>query len=92
MLVAKLEINGRPVGTVRIVRGADHPKLKRAYYYGFTATLDTDVPGYSVHQGEVVHSYDNGAAALLAKVMRAIVKQQKAAKHDRAAKIHNDSN
>jgi len=84
MLVVELSVadqgGQRRIGWVKMVRGIGHTRLKRAYYYKYRASIDD-----RMHEGEVLHSYQNGAAALTQKVLRAVVAQQKAAKHGRAA-------
>lgn len=75
-----MTVNGRvDVAKLMIVRGDQHPKLKRSFYYHYQADY-TDMDG-NKHRylGKVIHNYDKGAFALTQKVTKAIVAQQKAA-------------
>lgn len=60
---------------IKAVRGEAHQRLRRAFHYSYEATVDN-----VKYLGQVVHSYDNGAVALTAKITRAIVSQQRAAR------------
>jgi hypothetical protein len=80
MLVVDLSVHDgkgeRGIGQLAIVRGKQHPKLKRAFYYHYRAMIDGNW-----FIGDVVHTYENGAVALTQKVTKAIVGQQKAARN-----------
>jgi hypothetical protein len=69
-----IDVHGKNlIVAVKVVRGKPHTKLRNAFYYRYSVVLDD-----KIYTGTVVHSYDNGAVALTAKVTRAIVLQQKA--------------
>lgn len=76
MLVVDISVNRRRhVSIMKIVRGEQHKKLRKAFYYHYQVEVDGNL-----HIGTVVHSYDNGAIALVQKVSKAVVAQQKLAK------------
>lgn len=82
MLRIRLSINDNiaAIALITVVRRHEHPKLKRHFTYTYVAELDDS----EVFEGTVLHNYDNGAIALLQKVTKAIVSQQKANKNDKA--------
>lgn len=78
-----MDVNGRvQVAKLMIVRGDPHPKLKHHFTYHYQA--DYAPPGDTSYThryiGDVLHNYNNGAFALVNKVTKAILKQQKTAK------------
>lgn len=64
----------KTIASIEAVRGEAHPRLKRAYWYSYRATLENN----QMFVGKVLHSYDNGAIALTQKLTKAVVAQQKA--------------
>lgn len=60
------------IATIRAVRGEQHKKMRRAYYYDWRANVD-----HKAYNGRVLHSYDNGAVALTQKLTKAIIAQMK---------------
>lgn len=78
MLQVLLNINAESIATIKIIRREKHPQLKSSYYYSYIASyidMDGDERAY---MGLVLHNYDNGPIALVQKVTKAIVAQQKA--------------
>lgn len=77
MLVVTLTINvNHEAANIKIVRGDAHGKLPHHFYYHYQADDDNN----HRYIGNVLHNYNNGAIALVQKVTRAIVLQQKAVK------------
>lgn len=60
-----------------ITRKEQHHRLKRAFWYDYEAKYIDEVNKPHLYSGRLLHGYDNGAVALIAKVTRAITKQQK---------------
>lgn len=63
----------RSVFKIKAVRQQPHPKLPDHYYYSYEAVIDD-----KKHLGNVLHRYENGAMALVAKITKHVVAQQKA--------------
>lgn len=63
------------IAGISIVRGEAHEKLPTHFYYSYKANCDG-----KRYKGIVLHNYDTGAFALVKKVTKAIVAQQKADK------------
>lgn len=61
---------------MKIVRGEAHPKLRHHFYYSYQADDDDN----HRFMGKVLHNYNSGPFALIQKVSKAIVAQQKAAR------------
>lgn len=82
MLAVSLRVNNdiAAIGVMKIVRGEAHGKLRNHFWYSYQADDDQN----HRYLGKVLHNYDNGAFALVQKVSKAIVAQQKAArKHEK---------
>lgn len=76
LMVSMVVNNKREVGDIKIVRGEPHGKLPHHFYYSYQAD-DNDNHRYL---GQVLHNFNSGPYALVAKVTKAIVRQQKSAK------------
>jgi hypothetical protein len=69
-----VDVHGKnKIYSIKVVRGANHPKLPHHFYYAYTVKVDD-----KVYTGRVVHNYNRGAIALTQKVTKAIVAKQKA--------------
>ncbi len=81
MLRVVMDVNGKkPVATLNIVRGDAHPKLPTTFEYLYQADYESMDGSKHRYMGKVIHNYKNGAFALVQRVTKAIVAQQKAAK------------
>ena len=80
MLSISLRVNNEvaAIAVIKVVRGEAHSKLRNHFWYSYQADDDEN------HRflGRVLHNYDNGPFALMQKVSKAIVAQQKAAREN----------
>lgn len=67
------------IAGISATRCEEHQKLDNHFYYKYKCNYDG-----ITYKGTVLHNYDNGAIALLQKITKAIVSQQKANKNDKA--------
>lgn len=68
--------NIRSIAKITVARGGAHHRLKHHYYYDYRAKVDDQH-----FTGVVLHNYDSMAIALVQKVTKDIVRQQKEARH-----------
>ena len=65
------------VGELKVVRGEQHPRHQRAYWYSYQAEVIYQSGKTFHYTGTVLHSYDNGAVRLAQKILKAVSKQDR---------------